>query len=130
MADFENLPTRIQRIVKAELQSDEQICLCILGRSSLLHPDFVLITTLRVLILDERYMGSLAISYANIRCNVFFSEISAVKLARFLKHRLLGQARLEINVKRNMYWIDNMSFREARGARQLITEQIERYNYG
>ena len=130
MADFENLPTRIQRIVKAELQSDEQICLCILGRSSLLHPDFVLITTLRVLILDERYMGSLAISYANIRCNVFFSEISAVKLARFLKHRLLGQARLEINVKRNMYWIDNMSFREARRARQLITEQIERYNYG
>lgn len=126
MADFHNLPIRIQRIVESELQLDEQICLCVLGRSSLLRPDFVLITTSRVLILDERYMGSLAISYANIRCNVLFSEISTVKLARFLKHRLLGQARLEINVKRHTFWIDNLSFREARRAHQLITEQIQR----
>ena len=126
MADFENLPNRIQRIAKSELQPDEQICLCVLGRSSLLHPDFVLITTLRVLILDEKYMGSLAISYANIRCNVFFSEISAVKLARLLKHRFFRQARLEINVKRNSFWIDNMSLREARRAHQLIAEQIQR----
>ena len=126
MADFENLPIRIQRIAISELQPDERICLCVLGRSSLLHPDFVLITTLRVLILDEKYMGSLAISYANIRCNVFFSEISTVKLARLLKHRFLGQARLEINVKRNSFWIDNMSLREARRAHQLIAEQIQR----
>ena len=126
MVDFENLPIRIQQIAKAELQPNEQICLCVLGRSSLLHPDFVLITTLRVLILDERYMGSLAISYANIRCNVFFSEISTVKLARLLKHRFFGQARLEINVKRNSFWIDNMSLREAQRAHQLIAEQIQR----
>ncbi len=126
MADFENLPIRVQRIAKAELQTDEEIRLCALGRSSLLHPDFVLITTLRVLILNERYMGSLAISYANIRCNVFLSEIRTVKLARFLKHRIFGQARLEINVKRNSFWIDNMSFREARRAHQFITKQIRR----
>ena len=126
MADFENLPIRIQRVAKEELRPNEQIRLCILGHSSLLRPDFVLITSLRVLVLDEKYMGSLAISYANIRCNVFFSEIRAVKLARFLKHRLLGQARLEINIKRNVFWIDNMSYREARHAHQLITEQIQR----
>ena len=126
MADFNNLPIRIQRVTEAELQSDEVICLCFLARSSLLRADFVLITSLRVLVLDEKFMGSLAISYANIRCNVFFNEILAVKLARFLRHRLFGQARLEINVKRNIYWIDNMSFQEARRAHQLITEKIRR----
>lgn len=126
MADFVNLPIRIQQIAKTELQPDERIRLCLLGRSSLMHPDFVLITTLRVLILNERYMGSLAISYANIRCNVFFSEIKTVRLTRLLKHRIFGQARIEIDVKRNSFWIDNMSLREARRAHQLITEQIQR----
>ena len=128
MADFENLPTRIQKIAKAELQPDEEICLCVLGRSSLLRPAFVLITSLRVLVLDEKFMGSLAISYANIRCNLFFSDISSVKLARVLKHRLFRQARLEIYVKRNTYWIDNMNFREAMHVHQFITEQIGRKN--
>lgn len=126
MADFTNLPLNIQRVAEAELQDSEKICMCMLARSSLLRPDFVVITSLRVLVLDEKFMGSLAISYANIRCNVFFSEILAVKIARFLKHRLFGQARLEINVKRNSYWIDNMSLYEARRAHQLITEQIRR----
>ena len=128
MVDFENLPTRIQKIAKAELQTDEEICLCVLGRSSLLHPDFVLITSLRILVLDEKFMGSLAISYANVRCNLLFSDICSVKLDRLLKHRLFGQARLEIYVKRNIYWIDNMSFREAIHAHQVITEQIGRKN--
>lgn len=126
MADFDSLPIRIQQIAIAELLPDEQICLCVLGRSSILHPDFVLITTQRVLILDERYMGTLAISYANVQCNLLFTDINTVKLARFLKHRLLGQARLEINVQRNVYCIDNMSFREARRAYRLIAKQIQR----
>ena len=126
MADFENLPIRIQQVVQAELQADEQVSMCVLAGSSLLHPDIVLITSLRVLVLDEKFMGSLAISYANIRCNVFFSDILAVKLARILKHKIFGQARLEIDVKRNTYWIDNMRLRDARRAHQLITEQIRR----
>ncbi len=126
MVDFENLPIRIQQVAKAELLPDERICLCALGRSSLLRPDFVLITTLRVLVLDEKHIGSLAISYANVRCNIRFSEISAVKIQRYFKHRLFGQARLEIDVKRNTYWIDNMSFREAQRAHQRIAEKIRR----
>ncbi len=128
MVDFENLPARIQQVAKAEFQTHEKICLCVLGRSSLLRPDFVLITSLRVLVLDEKFIGSLAISYANIRCNLFFNDIRSVKLARPLKHRLLGQARLEIYVKRNIYWVDNMSFREAMHAHQFISEQIGREN--
>ena len=126
MAEFENLPTRIQQLAKAELQQDEKIKFCVLGRSSLLRPDFVLITSQRVLVLDEKFMGSIAISYANIRCNVLFREISSVKLARMLKHRLFGQARLEIYVKRNIYWIDNLGFHEAMHIQQLINEQIKR----
>jgi hypothetical protein len=128
MAEFDNLPTCIQQLAKAELQPDEKIYLCVIGRSSLLRPDFVLITSRRVLVLDEKFMGSIAVSYANIRCNLFFSDISSVKLARMLKHRLFGQARLEIYVKRNIYWIDNLSFREAMHVHQFITEQIGRKN--
>lgn len=126
MPDFENLPTRIQQIANAEINPDEHICLCALGRSSMLRPDFVIITSLRVLVLDEKFMGSLAISYANIRCNLFYTDIISVKIIRLLKHRLFGQAQLQINVKRNTYWIDNMNSREARHAYQLIYEQIRR----
>ncbi|MCY4401950.1 MAG: PH domain-containing protein [Candidatus Poribacteria bacterium] len=126
MADFTNLPLNIQRVAELELNDSEKICMCVLAGSSLLHPDIMLITSLRVLVLDEKFMGSLAVSYANIRCNVFFSEILGVKITRFSKHKLFGQARLEINVKRNTYWIDNMRLQDARRAHQLITEKIWR----
>ncbi len=124
MAEFANMPPRIQKIVRAHICEDEYICLCVLGRSNLLRPDFVFITTRRVLVLDERYMGSLAVSYANVRCNVLFTEIRDVKLVRHLKHRLLYQARLEISVVRNVHWIDNISFRSAQAAYACITKQL------
>lgn len=124
MAVFENLPDRIKRVAETELQQNEDIDFCVLGRSSVLHPDYVIITPLRILVIDERDMGSLAISYTNIRCNLFYSEIIAVKLARLLKHRLLGQARLEINVKRNVHWIDNLSYSEAKQAHSYISNKL------
>ena len=124
MAEFTNMPPRIQKIVQAHIGEDEDVCLCILGRSDLLRPDFVFITTRRVLVLDERYIGSLAVSYANIRCNLLFTEIRDVKLVRQFRHRLLSQARLEISVLRNVHWIDNINFRSARRAYIYITDQI------
>ena len=124
MAEFANMPPRIQKTVHAHICEDEDVCLCILGRSSLLRPDFVFITTRRVLVLDERYIGSLAVSYANIRCNLLFTEIREVRLVRQFKHRLLSQARLEIGVVRNVHWIDNINLRSARCAYVYITEQI------
>ena len=124
MAEFANMPPRVQKIVRAHLCSDEQVDLCVLGRSSLLRPDFVFITTRRVLVLDERYMGSLAVSYANVRCNVLFTEIRDVKLVRDFKHRLLHQAKLEISVVRNVHWIDNISFRSAQSAYVCIAKQL------
>ena len=124
MAEFTNLPPRIQKTVRAQIGEDEDVCLCLLGRSGLLRPDFVFITTRRVLVLDERYIGSLAVSYANIRCNLLFTEIRDVRLVRQFRHRLLSQARLEISVLRNVHWIDNINFRSARCAYIYITEQI------
>ena len=124
MAEFTNLPPRIQKTVQAHIEADESVCLCILGRSGVLRPDFVCITTCRVLVLDERYIGSLAVSYANIRCNLLFTDIRDVKLVRQLRHRLFNQARLEIGVLRNVHWIDNINFRSARCAYIYITEQI------
>ena len=124
MPEFANMPPRIQKIVRAHICEDERICLCVLGRSSLLRPDFVFITTRRVLVLDERYMGSLAVSYTNVRCNVLFTEIRDVRLVRHFKHRLLYQAKLEISVVRNVHWIDNIGLRSARCAYAYIAERF------
>lgn len=126
MADFGILPTQIQNIATAELQKNEEIRQCFLAGSSLLSPDFVLITSLRVLVLDEKFMGSLAIPYPNISCNVLFEDIRSVTLDRRLKQRLFGQARIEISAKRYLYGIDNINYQEAKQAHQFITEQIRR----
>ncbi len=120
MADFHRLPSRIQEAAQAELSVDEQIRLCTLGRSSLLAPDFVVITSRRVLVLEERQMGSLNASYINIRCNLLFSQITGVKLDQSLKHRIFGQAALEIEVNGDKYLINNISYRDAKHAMTLM----------
>jgi hypothetical protein len=120
MAEFHRLPFRIQETTQAQLNADEQIRLCALGRSSLLNPDFVVITSDRVLVLEERQMGSLSASYINIRCNLSFAQITAVELDQNLKHRIFGQAALEITVNGDKYLIDNISYRDAKRAMTLI----------
>ncbi len=120
MAEFHRLPFRIQETTQAQLSADEQIRLCTLGRSSLLNPDFVVITSDRVLVLEERQMGSMSASYINIRCNLLFAQITAIKLNQSLKHRIFGQAALEITVNGDKYLIDNISYRDAKRAMTLI----------
>ena len=121
MAEFHRLPFRIQETTQSQLRTDEQIRLCMLGRSSLLNPDFVVITSDRVLVLEERQMGSLSASYINVRCNLSFSQITAVKLDQSLKHRIFGQAALEITVNGNKYLINNIGYRDAKRAMTLIS---------
>ncbi len=121
MAEFHRLPFRIQEATQAELSADEQIRLCTLGRSNLLNPDFVVITSDRVLVLEERQMGSLSASYINIRCNLSFSQIMEIKLDRSLKHRIFGQAALEIKVNGDKHLINNISYRDAKHAMTLIS---------
>ena len=120
MADFHRLPFRIQETTQDQLGADEQIRLCTLGRSSLLNPDFVVITSDRVLVLEERQMGSLSASYINIRCNLPFSEITGIELEQSLKHRIFGQAALEITVNGDRHLINNISCRDAKRVMTLI----------
>lgn len=128
MAEFQRLPSRIQESVQSQLAADEQVQLCLLGRSEFLTPDFVIITSHQVLVLDERSIGSfISASYANIRCNLPFSQITAVKLDRCWKHRVFGQARLEIDkFNGDKYLINNVSHRDAKRAFELISSQIVR----
>jgi hypothetical protein len=120
VAEFHHLPSRIQETAQAQLTMNEQVRLCMLGRSNLLNPDFIIITSDRVLVLEERQMGSLSASYINIRCNLPFSQITAVKLDRSFKHHIFGQADLEIRVNGDKYLINNISHREAEHALALI----------
>ena len=121
MADFHRLPFRIQEAAQAQLGADEQIRLCTLGRSSFLNPDFVVITSDRVLVLEERQMGSLSTSYVNIRCNLSFTQITGVKLDQSLRHRIFGQAALEIEVNGDKHLINNISYSDAKHAMTLIS---------
>ena len=121
MADFHRLPFRIQEATQDQLEADERIRLCTLGRSSLLNPDFVVITSDRVLVLEERQMGSLSASYINIRCNLLLTQITGIKLDQSLKHRLFGQAALEITVNGDKHLINNISYRDAKYAMALIS---------
>ena len=121
MADFDRLPFRIQETTQDQLGADEQIRLCTLGRSSLLNPDFIIITSDRVLVLEERQMGSLSASYVNIRCNLSFSQITGVRLDQSFKHRIFGQAALEITVNEDKHLINNISHHDAKHAMALIS---------
>lgn len=125
MDALENLPRRIRALVWAELMPGERVCFFTLGRSTLLSPDFVVVTTHRILVLDERQIGSLSVSYANVRCNVLFTEIKNVRLVRGLRHRMFGQARLEIQVTRNVHWLDNLMLREAKRIQAHIGAHIK-----
>ena len=120
VADFHRLPFRIQEAAQAQLGVDEQIRLCTLGRSSFLNPDFVVITSDRVLVLEERQMGSLSVSYVNIRCNLSFTQITGVKLDQSLRHRIFGQATLEIEVNGDKHLINNISYSDAKYVMTLI----------
>lgn len=124
MAEFDRLPSRVQETVQSQLAADERIQLAVLGRSNLLSPDFVIITSHRVLVLDERQIGSLSASYINIRCNLTYSRITGVRLDRRFKHRIFGQACIEIKVNGNRYLINNLSHREAKRALELISSQV------
>lgn len=121
MADFHRLPSRIQETTQTQLGAAERVRLCTLGRSSLLNPDFVIITSDRVLVLEERQMGSMSASYINIRCNLSFAQITGVKLDQSLKHRIFGQAALEITVNGDKHLINNISYRDAKRAMALIS---------
>ena len=94
MAEFQSLPSRIQDAAQSQFARNEQVRLCILA------------------------------SYANIRFNLPFPQITAIKLERRLKHLIFGQAYLEIEMGRNRYIVNNLNYGEAKRAMMLISLHI------
>jgi len=121
MAIFEYLPEQIQNVVKENLQPDEQIRMCFLAGISLFSSrDYVIITSRRVLVIDERTIGCLGRSYVNIKENVPIDQITSIEISRTFMNRLLGQSNMGLQVERYKYLIKSGNSREIKTAARLI----------
>lgn len=125
MAQFERLPSEIQETVKAHLLADEEIKMCFLAGSSVsLGPDYVIITSKRILVLNIRSLGSLNTSYVNVRCDVPLANIAKIDIARSIRNKLFGQTNIGIQIDGYKYLINNVSNRDAKQAVELLSSLI------
>jgi hypothetical protein len=124
MAQFELLPTEIQKTVKTHLLTDEKIEMCFLAGSVFLEPEYVVITSKRIIVLDVRNIGSLSQCYVNVRCDVPFTNIIKIDTNRSFKNKLLGQANISIQINGYEHLINNISTREANRAVELLSSLI------
>jgi len=126
MAQFELLPPEIQRVARKRLATDEEVKMCFLAGSLMFSsPDYVIITTERILMLDKRNLGSLSISYVNVLCDVLIANIIKIDLSRSFKNKILGQANLCIQTDGYKHLINNVSNRDAKRAVKLLPALME-----
>jgi len=93
MAQFELLPSEIQRVARNHLSEDEEVKMCFVAGSLMFSsPDYVIITTERILVLDQRNLGSLSVSYVNVQWDVLIVNIIKVDLSRSFRNKILAQA--------------------------------------
>jgi hypothetical protein len=125
MADFEHLPVQIRKTVQQNMSQDEQIKMCFLAGSSLLsNRDYVVITSRRVLVMDERTIGCLGRSYVNLKENVPIDEITSIDVSRTFTNKLLGQANMGLQAEKYKYLINNGSKKEIEAAAELIADLV------
>jgi len=124
MAQFELLPIEIQKTVKTHTLDDEEIKMCFLAGAVLLGPEYVVITSKRIIVLDVRNIGSLSQSYVNVKFDVPFSSITKIDTNRSFKNKLLGQTNISIQINGSKYLINNASNREANRAVELLSSLI------
>ena len=124
MAQFELLPIEIQKTVKAHLLADEEIKMCFLAGAVLLGPEYVVITSKRIIMLDVRNIGSLSQSYVNVKFDVPFSSITKIDTNRSFKNKLLGQTNISIQINGYKYLINNANNRDANQAVKLLSSLI------
>lgn len=124
MAQFELLPIEIQKTVKTHMLADEEIKMCFLAGAVLLGPEYVVITSKRIIVLDVRNIGSLSQSYVNVKFDVPFSSITKIDMNRSFKNKLLGQTNISIQINRYKHLINNVSNREANQAVKLLFSLI------
>ena len=126
MAQFELLPSEIQKVAKKSLATDEEVKMCFLAGSLMFSsPDYVIITTERILVLDERNLGSLSISYVNVLCDVLVANIIKINLSRSFKNKIFGQANLYVQTDGCKHLINNVSSRDAKQAVKLLSALME-----
>lgn len=123
MAEFEYFPQHIRKKIVEHISQDEKIKMCFIAGSSLaFNKDFVVITSKRVLVVDERTMGSLGKLYVNIKEDVLIEDIESIEIYRSPMDRLIGQASMGLKVDRYKYLINNGNAGEIKKAIQLISE--------
>ncbi len=121
MADFEQLPERIRKTVRENISQDEQIKMCLVAGSSLASTrDYVVITSQRVLVMDERTLGSLGKTYINVKENVPVDQISSVDISRTFRNKLLGSSSMGMQVEQYTYLVNDGSRKEIEAAAELI----------
>jgi hypothetical protein len=120
MVVFERLPERIRKTAQENISPDEQIKMCLVAGSSISR-DYVVITSRRVLVIDERTMGTLGRTYVNVKENVPIDQIIAVDVSRTFMNKLLGQSSMGMQIERYKYLINNGSKKEIQAAAELVT---------
>ena len=122
MADFEQLPERIRKTAQENISQDEQIKMCLVAGSSLASSrDYVVITSRRVLVMDERVLGSLGKTYINVKEDVPIDQITLVDISRTFMNKLLGQSSMGLQIDKYKYLINNGSKKDIQAAAELIT---------
>ncbi len=123
MAVFEYLPVQIRKAVLDNMSQDEQVEMCFLAGSAMFSSrDYVVITSRRVMVMDERTIGCLGRAYVNVRENVLIDQITTVDISRTFINKLLGQASMGLQADRYKYLIRNGSRKEIQAAAELITD--------
>lgn len=122
MAVFEYLPAQIRRAARENISQDEPIKMCFVAGTSLFSSkDYVVITSRRVLVMDERTIGCLGRSYVNIKENVPMDQITSIDISRTFMDILLGQSSMGLQIEGYKYLINNGSKKEVKAAAELIT---------
>ena len=130
MAEFQHFPEHIRKAVFESTSPDEQVIMCfVAGLSMFSSKDYVVITSKRILVIDERVLGYLGKSYVNIKENVPIEQIISIDIIRSFTNKLLGQASMGLQVDRYKYLINNGSLGEIKKAAKLINE-IKQQNKG
>ena len=122
MVVFERLPAQIRKTAQENMSQDEEIKMCLVAGSSLSsNRDYVVITSRRVLVMDERTIGTFGTAYVNVKENVPIDQITSVDISRTFMNRLLGQSSMGMQIERYKYLINNGDKKEIQVAAELVT---------
>jgi hypothetical protein len=123
MAVFERLPDNIRKAALDKMTQDEEVKMCFVAGSSLTsNRDYVVITSKRVLVIDERILGSLGKAYVNVRDDIPLDKILSIDITRTFMNKLLGSSNMGLQVEKYKYLINNGSKKEIQTAAKLITD--------